>query len=67
MMLGDKFVRVSPIIGNTSVLGDIWVPKSNGYQSLQVIKYPMCTVAHKTVPMFDHFEQMDLVWSDDIS
>ena len=24
------------------------------------------TVAHKTVPMFGCFEQMDLVWSDDI-
>ena len=25
------------------------------------------TVAHKTVPMFSHFGEMDLVWSDDIS
>ena len=24
------------------------------------------TVAHKTIPMFGCFEQMDLVWSDDI-
>ena len=26
----------------------------------------ICTVAHKTVPMFSCFGQMDLVWSDDV-
>jgi len=26
----------------------------------------LCTVAHKTIPMFGGFEQMDLVQSDDI-